>query len=260
MDEMIYKPLIQDMTWSYSRIKTFEDCPYRFFLKYIHNCEEEDMFYASYGKFIHKLIEMYYTEGKTKNDIKVEYILNFSSEVRGQRPNDKIVCKYFKAGLDYIENFKEFGYKTLGVEQNVQFEIKGYKFVGFVDYIGRDGEDIIIVDNKSRELKPRSGRSKPTQKDQELDDMLTQLYIYAIPINDLYGRAPKKLCFNCFKNNVFIEEPFVEEAYKSAIDWASNTIEQIMDTNEFLPKVDYFKCNYLCGVKEHCEYYLMSYR
>lgn len=36
MGEVNYKPIIQDMTWSYSRIKSFNDCPYRWFLKYIH--------------------------------------------------------------------------------------------------------------------------------------------------------------------------------------------------------------------------------
>jgi len=27
--DVSYLPLIEDMVWSYSRIKTFEDCPYR---------------------------------------------------------------------------------------------------------------------------------------------------------------------------------------------------------------------------------------
>ena len=35
MGEVNYRPIIQDMTWSYSRIKSFGDCPYRWFLKYI---------------------------------------------------------------------------------------------------------------------------------------------------------------------------------------------------------------------------------
>ena len=35
MGDICYAPLIDDMTWSYSRVKSFEDCPYKWFLKYI---------------------------------------------------------------------------------------------------------------------------------------------------------------------------------------------------------------------------------
>lgn len=49
MGEVSYLPLIEDMVWSYSRIESFNDCPYRFFLKYISKCKETDKFYASYS-------------------------------------------------------------------------------------------------------------------------------------------------------------------------------------------------------------------
>lgn len=36
MGEISYRPLIEAMTWSYSRLEIFDDCPYRWFLTYIH--------------------------------------------------------------------------------------------------------------------------------------------------------------------------------------------------------------------------------
>lgn len=50
MGEVNYAPLIDDMVWSYSRIKAFEDCPYRWYLKYIKKFHGKDMFFSSYGK------------------------------------------------------------------------------------------------------------------------------------------------------------------------------------------------------------------
>ena len=52
MGEINYAPLIDDMVWSYSRIKAFVDCPYRFYLKYIRHIHGKEMFFASYGTFM----------------------------------------------------------------------------------------------------------------------------------------------------------------------------------------------------------------
>ena len=57
MGEISYRPLIEAMTWSYSRLEIFDDCPYRWFLTYIHTpkLKKEDKFYAAYGLFRHDL-------------------------------------------------------------------------------------------------------------------------------------------------------------------------------------------------------------
>ena len=69
MGEISYRPLIEDMTWSFSRIECFNDCPYRWFLKYIKRYKETPQFYSSYGSFMHKLIEQFYKGELTKEEI-----------------------------------------------------------------------------------------------------------------------------------------------------------------------------------------------
>lgn len=54
MGDVNYAPLIDEMVWSYSRVRAFEDCPYRWYLKYIRHLRGKDMFFASYGTFMHK--------------------------------------------------------------------------------------------------------------------------------------------------------------------------------------------------------------
>lgn len=129
--------------------------------------------------------------------------------------------------------------------------------MGYIDYLGEKDGELYVVDNKSRDLKPRSKRAKPTLKDAELDDMLRQLYIYSGAVKQEYGRFPKKLCFNCFKAGTFIEEPFSETAYQEAIDWAQKSIEEIKDADDFNPYVEYFGCRYICGVSDECCYWQM---
>lgn len=255
MSEVSYLPLIEDMVWSYTRIGAFKDCPYKFFLRYISRIKEDDRFYSSYGSFMHKLIERYYNGDLSKEDMQMEFLLNFSAEVQGDRPKESIVSKYIQRGSEYLRGFEPFPYKMVEVEKKVEFEVGGYKFLGFIDYLGVDENgDYVVIDNKSRDLKPRSKRANPTQKDIELDEMLRQLYLYSIAVKQEYGKYPTKLCFNCFKAGVFIEEPFEEEKLEEAVNWVVETIESIKETEDFYPVLDFFGCKYICGVSHECLY------
>lgn len=258
MGEVSYRPLIEDMIWSYSRIECFNDCPYKFFLKYISKCEESDKFYASYGSFMHKLIENYYRGLLSKEDMLTEFLTGFSESVKGIRPQESIVQKYIRCGIEYLTGFQPFEYPMVDVEKRVDFEIDGLKFVGYIDYLGEKDGEYYIIDNKSRDLKPRSKRAKPTNKDKELDSMLKQLYLYSAAIKQEYGKFPKALCFNCFKSGAFIEEPFQKEAYLDTIEWAKRSIESIKEADDFYPNREFFVCSYICGVNEDCIYDQMA--
>lgn len=258
MGEVSYLPLIEDMVWSYSRIESFNDCPYRFFLKYISKCKDADKFYASYGSFMHKLIENYYRGILSKDEMLTEFLTEFSKNVKGTRPQESTVQKYIRCGVEYLKGFQPFKYPMVEVEKRVEFEIEGLKFVGYIDYLGEENGEYYIIDNKSRDLKPRSNREKPTVKDKELDSMLKQLYIYSAAVKQEYGKFPKALCFNCFKSGVFIEEPFREEAYNEAISWVKRSVADIKSTDDFYPNREFFSCFYICGVSDDCVYDQMA--
>lgn len=257
MGNISYRPLIEDMTWSYSRIGCFDDCPYRWYMKYIRGYKETPQFYSSYGSFMHKLIEKFYRGEITKDEMQIRFLLDFSQEVKGVRPQDKTVQKYIQAGVQYLKNFKPFPFNLIEVEKKIEFDIDGIPFVGYIDYLGEKDGNYYIIDNKSRDLKPRSNRRKPTVKDNELDEMLKQLYIYSVAIKQEYGNFPKSLCFNCFKSNTFIEEPFNYEAYLKAIEWVKKSVEKIKDENEFPPNREFFSCYYICGLNNECCYWQM---
>ena len=111
-----------------------------------------------------------------------------------------------------------------------------------------------VVDNKSRVLKPRSKRAKPTKTDEELDSYLIQLYLYSAAVEQEYGKLPKSLCFNCFRTPIFIEEPFKEEAYAASKLWLSDKVEAIKRETDFRPNMEFFKCKHLCEMQDFCEY------
>lgn len=243
------------MTWSYSRLTCYDDCKYKWFLKYIKEIQEQPMFYSSYGKFMHEIIEGYYKGTIGLSDMKIKYLTSFSESVEGARPQKNVVDKYIKAGSLYLENFKPFPFNTIAVEKRIKFKINSTPFESIVDYIGEADGSLYIIDNKSRDLKERSKRSIPTKKDIELDDMLKQLYIYSAAVKHEYGVFPSTLCFNCFKSGVFVKEPFVKNKYEETMLWVNQKIQAIKETDFFNPDIEYFKCNYLCGVKDECCYF-----
>lgn len=255
--EVSYKPLIQDFVWSYSRLKQYKNCKWGFFLKYIRGCNDIDMFYATYGSFMHKIIERYYKGYITKEQMLEEFLSGYQDNVTGARPANINSSSYIEKGIDYLKGFEPFPYEMVSVEERMKFDINGIPFIGVVDYLGQKDEELYIIDNKSRDLKPRSGRAKPTIKDKELDEMLAQLYLYAAGIEQLYGKLPTALCFNCFKNQQFIVEPFDHDRYKEVLKWAEDLVHEIEDNMEWDDsEYQYFQCNYLCGLHNECDIFL----
>lgn len=259
MNNTNYKPLIDGMTWSYSRLSSFESCPYGWKLKYIDKEKDEPMFYTSYGSYVHKLLQMYYDGFLSSSDLKYQFLLGFQNNVIGERPQQSIVEKYIESGKSYFESFKPFDMRTIAVEKDASFNIGDMKCIGFVDYVGEKDGNLYIVDHKSRELKNRSGRKKPTKNDELIDSMLKQLYIYSIDIENTFGTKPSYLCFNCFRNGEFIKEPFDNAAFESAKQWAVDTKDWISRTSDFYPTLNYFYCRYLCGLHNKCFYYDIEY-
>lgn len=256
MGEINYRPLIEDMVWSFSRVSAYGQCPRRWYLRYIRKCPEAEKFFASYGTFMHELIEGYYSGAIAKEEMPAVFLREFQKRVRGRRPKNATLKKFIDGAVEYLKSFQPFPYKMIAVEQKVEFEIEGFKFLGFLDFLGYDEADgeLVLIDNKSRDLRQRSDREKPTVKDRELDEMLRQLYVYCVAVEQNYGRLPKALCFNCFRTGTFIYEPFNQEAYEEAKQWVVSQIRTIMDDSDFDPNPNPFACFWICGVSDHCEH------
>lgn len=213
------------------------------------------MFFSSYGTFMHKLIELYHKGEKTPRQLVDMYLQDFKTEVVGRAPNRKVFSSYFTGGLQYLKTLQPFPYDVVGVEKKVDFVVNGIPFVGYIDFLGRKDDDLYVVDNKSRILKPRSSRAKPTKADEELDAYLRQLYIYSAAVEEEYGKTPRSLCFNCFRDKLFIIEPFKEQAYAESKEWLAKSIGNIREESDFKPSVEFFKCTHLCEMQDMCEYY-----
>ena len=261
MDEDIsYRPLIDDMEWSHSRITAYESCPYRFYLRYIKfprdKYEGKEHFFSSYGKFMHELIRLYRTGEKTKEQLIVEYLSKFRETITAPAPNAKVFSTYFADGLMYLQNMEPSENEIISTETKLRFDFRGKRFVGYIDSLERkpDGS-LVIVDDKSRNLKPRSKRSKPTKTDIELDEYLRQLYMYSLFLIDEFGEMPGSLCFNCFRTQTMIEEKFWLDELEDTLEWIVVRTREIINTSEFEPDLEWYKCKYICEMQDVCSYF-----
>lgn len=254
MSDSVYAPLIRDMTWSYSRVKTYESCPHKFYLRYILGRKPTRAFFAEYGTFVHSLLERYYKGEIRRKDLPSEYLSCFYDEVTSKAMSSKVFQSYFSDGLKYLREFVPVEGGIVKAEGKINGDIDGISFTGVVDLTVDDGSDLMIVDHKSRAIKPRSKRAKPTKTDEELDELFVQLYLYVPLVEKTYGRRPKWLAINSFRTNTLVKEEFCEEKLESAKKWLRDGVETIAADEEFKPEPEQFKCHNLCEMCEHCEY------
>ncbi len=250
------------MVWSYSRIASFEDCPYKWFMTYLYRdahgkpLQRKSGFFAEYGRYIHLILQMYLSGILRHVDLPGFYVAHFRDNVRAKAPTPKIYHNYFEQGFHYFDTISLPKRKILGVEQHIDFTFAGKPFTGFLDVVSDDGR-LIITDHKSRALKPRSKRAKPTKGDMELDAYLRQLYIYAAAVKKEYGRFPDILEFNCFRSQTIIQQSFDINRFHAAEQWVEEQISYITNNRSWTAKPEYWRCNYLCDLCGQCEYRML---
>lgn len=255
MDGVSYKPLIHDMTWSYSRLTTFDICKYKWYLQYIKypRVKRERLFFSAYGSFMHELIADFLRGKKSKYDCIADFLAKYDVVLPRDAPW-KVYEAYYKQGMEYLKNLQEPQNVILEIESKYKFDIDGMKFIGIIDRVELDEDgNLVIVDNKSKALKKRTKKS--VKSNQILDDYLKQLYIYSIPVKNRYGKLPIKLAFDCFRTQTYIEEPFNMDAFESAKEWAKKKAQEIEEETEFSPTVEPFVCQNICDMHDYCPYF-----
>jgi hypothetical protein len=255
-----YKEDLDMMTFSFSRVNSFTQCRYQWYLKYIEKRDGIQNFYAAFGKFCHEILEMYANGELTKEEMPRYYEEYYQDKVVDCiiDTQEKQVDKYFELGLSYFSDcdLDLDRYEILGIELKCEFEVNGIPFLGYIDLLLRDKDtqEIILIDHKSSEY-PLGKRGKVKKaKEQNYLDYKRQLYLYCIDVKNNYGVFPDKLAWNYFKEKQWLIIPFIQEEFDEAKQWVSDTISQIYDETDYDANQQYFYCNNLCEFRYDCEY------
>ena len=244
-----YDFILDGMNWSFSSVRSYDNCPYGFKLSYIDRKSQRQNAFAQWGTFCHSILEKYFKGEYDLFDLVSAYEDGYRSAVTEIFPPNKYVelsDSYYKAGIKYFSEFSGLdNVQILAIEKKVQTVFEGYNFVGVIDLIYKDLStgDIIIQDHKSK---------KEFKNKTEEDEYLRQLYLYSKFIKDTFHVNPKELHFNMIRGGKTISRPYIEEEYQEAIKWFVDTIKKIYADTEFQMNYNDFFCHNLCGVREHC--------
>ncbi len=249
------------MTWSFSRLKSFYNCPYEWKKVYIDWSKGEDGFFSEYGRFCHSIFEKFEKGELSSVELADYYVENFPLEVVHKAPPNKYVDirqSFYDKGLEYFKNFtfNLSAYNQLGAEKKVLFKVGEYKFIGFIDLLleTKNKGEIVILDHKSATLHFKKNGEIYKSDEELFMEFKRQLYLYSIPIIEEYGHV-EYLVWNMFKQGKIIRIPWKEEEYKEAIDWALETIHLIEKEENWYPNPELFYCNYMCGQRnKSCPY------
>jgi len=100
------------LTYSYSKVTCFEQCPLKYKFQYIDKIktEIEQTIEAFLGGIVHEVLEKLYTDLKFQKVMKLNEILDFYNDLWQKNWNDAIVI--VKKGYDK-ENYRKMGEKFL---------------------------------------------------------------------------------------------------------------------------------------------------
>ncbi len=237
------------MVWSYSRAKSFNNCPLGWWFSY-HNKINRDIgnAFADYGSLCHEIIKrqlnfrLINMKPMTNDDMKDDYQKRFY-DIKWKFPSQSMKRNYLYDGLNYFTNWDSFeDYKILEVEKFTNFNLCGYKCTGGIDLLMEKDGILYLMDHKS---------SKPYEGNEMIENT-RQLYFYGPAIAQLTGKFPDKIAFNFFRKSKIVVMDWDIEKYKETIGWFKTTIQKIKDCKNFGPKPDQFFCNTLCNHRLTC--------
>ena len=253
--------ILDTMTWSFSRLNSFYNCPHEWYERYVQYQKGENGFFGEFGGCCHKVLENYEKGKVSIFEISEEYERLFSEMVVHDAPPNKYVDikqSYFDKGLDYFDNIDLDleNFEILGVEKEVRFKIADKDFVGYIDLLlkEKDTGKIIILDHKSASIKFLKNGNVSKSDQPHVREFIRQLCLYAKPVLEEYGHVDE-LWWNLFKDKNWLKIPFKQEDYDEAIKWAEDTIKLIENETEFPCNPDAYYCWNLCSQRNNaCPY------
>ena len=260
--------MLDDKTWSFSSVNSYENCPKCFYLSYLQDppLEKDQNAFAQWGSHGHSLFERYVDGEIELYEMGEIYEKEYDEKVTLKFPPNKYVDlgeSYHDKGKEYFENWEGFpdNWELVESEREIHLDIGGNTFIGFIDLIVKDKNTgrYIVVDHKSK---------SKFKNDEERDEYARQLYLYALYIKAEYGEFPSHLIFNMFRANDVVTIEFDEKNLGKAVEWFVTTIEKIKKDDKFLDKIaieykkkgkplkeykkDDFFCSNLCSVRSWC--------
>lgn len=245
------KKIVDDMIWSFSRYKSFVQCPRQWERAYIlKDPTRIENYYAQWGSICHQVLQEYYKDELDKNKMKDRFLDLYNTTTMMPCPF-KGEEKHIEAACDYFDEFEDIreqneSLEVFAVEKELRCTINGwywFKFIPDLLFVNRETGNFVIADHKSSDLKLGTKNKAVNEKIAGYEE---QLYMYSVGVQQLYERPVEKLFINSIKGRRWLDLGFDEEKQKSAKGSFVYTVNEIAQEEKFECKPDNFMCKNLC--------------
>lgn len=256
------------MIYSHSRLSTFEQCPYKFKLRYIEKIEPviKDTIESFLGKIVHKTLEKLYIDLRINYVNTLDELHQFLQHMWYELFTDEIVIvknqytkhDYLSLAEEYITNYYHtyapFNQtKTIGVENHIVFPLdkeSNYKIQGFIDRLSlKKPGHYVIHDYKTSSRLPSQYQ---LNKDR-------QLALYALGIKKLYPDVENiHLVWHYLKFNKEFHSHRSDKQLEKLVSQVKSLIILIEETSTY-PRKPSPLCHW-CEYKPICPQYSFLYQ
>jgi len=248
------------VVYSHSRLQTFEQCPYKYKLKYVDKIpvEYRKTVEAFVGEIVHKVLEILFRRILETNQIlskgellKIYDLLwdeSWDSDILVNQPERLPVYKYVGAKMIseyYTRNYPFNDLKTIAVETEEKIElIDGNRYHIKIDRLAKDVKNnFYVIDYKTN-----NSMKSPEEADKD-----RQLAMYSIWVLRNFPEANLiYLRWEMLKHNESVFSVRTKEQLKKLEEFVVRLIKDIESTTEFIPRPSYL-CKW-CVYKNICEY------
>lgn len=247
---------------SFSRITSYEDCPYGYYLRYILGEKGESNYWAEVGSLVHDNLRKIAIGEISQDDAPSEFVERYDTEILETTKEstmdavfDDCVNFFAEYEYEYLER-----YRVISTEEHLLFNVDRIKFHGYIDLLlqDKDSGDYVVVDYKS--CKPFYGKRGNILKSMESTyrKYLKQMCLYCIAVEQNYGKRPTRVMWLHFRDKAITEQAITEEDIKATEKWVADTVLSIDQDEDFKPKKDWFMCHNLCEYRHSCQYLMFE--
>jgi len=221
------------MKLSYTKIKTYLECPYKFKLIYIDRIPQKPKSYFKFSSIIHHVLHKYHFYQRSFN---LEELLTCYNRTWEQRKGNL----YQEGKRILIDYYKKMGNQIpYSSEQRFSVRVGNNILIGKIDRIDKTGGEFSILDYKL---------NKNILTLKEIKDNL-QLNLYTLGFFYLTNMIPSKVGFYFLRHGrlLFVEKNKQDiEKTKNLINYTAKKIAR----EEFNPKEGKY-CSW-CDYKQYC--------
>ncbi|MEW5758460.1 MAG: UvrD-helicase domain-containing protein [Candidatus Omnitrophota bacterium] len=234
---------------SYYKIDDYSTCPLKY--KYVHILHIPIMQHHAviYGKALHDAVQKYYSYKLMGENLSREELLNtfeslFESEGFISKEHYEERLKTGKLAIERFFNDEKTSQKLPAfIEKPFSFALGNNRISGRWDRLDLEGDDAVIVDFKSSEVKTQKDADKKARES-------LQLVIYSLAYKNIFGKLPKRVELH------FLEPGLIGSDIKTGedIDEAKEKINEVaikIREGDFEANPTFMACKY-CAYNQIC--------